>query len=197
MLQKHLRIASVLFVTFTFVTGICYPMLVTGIAHLCFPGQANGSILTRNGTPVGSELIGQQFTSPSYFRTRPSATGPFPYNAAASSGSNLAPLNPALKARVREDVDNLARMDTIRHGPIPVDLVTTSASGLDPHISPAAAHMQVSRVAGARDLPEPFLHAFVDAHTDGRFLGIFGEPRVNVLVLNLALDSLTTLHERR
>ncbi len=189
MILKHTRIAVILMAGFTLLTGFAYPVVITGLAHLMFPARAEGSIVTVHGMPTGSSLIGQHFSSPGYFWSRPSATGPFPYNAAASSGSNLAPSNPALRDRVAQDVHRLMDADTTLHDHIPVDLVTASASGLDPDISPAAALIQVPRVASARGMTERDVRALVDSHTEGRFLGSLGEPRVNVLLLNLALDA--------
>ena len=191
MILKHTRIALILLLVFTLLTGGIYPVLVTGMAHLLFPMQSGGSLIVRNGRVLGSALIGQPFTSPSYFWSRPSATVPFPYNGAASGGSNLAPSNPALRIRVQHDIVHLREADTRLNALIPVDLVTSSASGLDPHISPDAASMQIPRVSRARGLTENQLSALVMHHTEGRFLGIFGEPRVNVLMLNLDLDDLT------
>lgn len=174
----------------TLLTGIAYPLAVTGVAQLVFPAQANGSLITRDGQIIGSALIGQPFDDPQYFWGRLSATGPFPYNAAASSGSNYGPLNPALFDMVQARIDALKAADPANQLPIPVDLVTASASGLDPHISPAAAAYQIARVARARGLDESVVRELVTRHTEGRQLGVLGEPRVNVLELNLALDKL-------
>lgn len=189
-MRTLIRPAIVLFLVLTVITGLIYPLVVTGIAQVLFPQQANGSLIVKDGQVVGSQLIGQPFDDPKYFWGRPSATGPFPYNAAASSGSNLGPTNPALIAAVQARLDTLKAADPNNTQPIPVDLVTTSASGLDPHISPAAAAYQVSRVAHARGLDESAVQQLVAQHTQGRDLGVLGEPRVNVLELNLALDAL-------
>ena len=171
-------------VVMTVITGLAYPLIVTGIAQVAFKDQANGSLIEKNGKIVGSSLIGQPFSDPRYFWSRPSATAPMPYNGAASSGSNQGPTNPALKEAVEGRIKD--------HGgktPVPADLVTASGSGLDPHISPAAADYQIARVAKTRNVPEEKLRALVAQHTEGRQLGILGEPRVNVLRLNLALDA--------
>ena len=186
--MTHLRPALVLLVVFTVMTGIVYPAVVTGIAQLVFPRQANGSLIVKDGKVIGSELIGQPFDDPKYFWGRPSATSPFGYNAAASSGSNLSPTNPALIKSVQERVDALRAADPDNKAPVPVDLVTASASGLDPHISPAAALYQVTRVAKARRMQPEAVRTLVDRYTEGRQFGFLGEPRVNVLALNLALD---------
>jgi K+-transporting ATPase ATPase C chain len=178
----------VLLALLTLVTGVAYPMLVTGVARLVFPWQAGGSVLVVTGEPHGSALIGQSFTSPRYFWGRLSATSPRAYNAAASSGSNRSPTNPALLAAARERIAAL-RAAGDATGPVPVDLVTASASGLDPHVDPAAALYQVVRVAHARGLSPQRVLALVRSHTEERTLGLLGEPRVNVLELNLALDS--------
>jgi K+-transporting ATPase ATPase C chain len=187
----HCRAAILSLVMLTLVTGLVYPALVTAIAQIFFPSQANGSLVLRDGTPVGSALIGQPFDAPKYFWGRPSATVPFAYNAGASAGSNLSLTNPSQVKAVRERVDALRATDPGNAAPIPVDLVTASASGLDPHISPAAARYQMGRVARARKLDEAFVRQLVDRHTEGRQLGFLGEPRVNVLALNLALDALS------
>jgi len=187
-MTASLRPALVSLLLLTVITGVVYPLVVTGIAQLAFPFQANGSLIVRDGKTVGSALIGQPFDDSRYFWGRPSATSPFPYNAAASSGSNLSPTNPALISAVQGRVDTLRSADPGNTAAVPVDLVTASASGLDPHISPAAALYQVSRVARARRLEPDAVRALVERHTEGRFLGLLGEPRVNVLALNLALD---------
>lgn len=180
-----------LFLLWTLVTGLAYPLLVTGLGQLLFPVQANGSlILDPAGQPAGSALIGQRFDVPQYFWGRPSATAPHPYNAAASSGSNLGPTNPALIEAIRARVQTYVGESQVSRNPIPVDLVTASASGLDPHISIAGARYQIARVARARGLAPERLDALIDSHSEGRQWGILGEPRVNVLKLNLALDAL-------
>lgn len=184
------RPALTLFVLLSAVTGIVYPVAVTGIAKVLFPDAAEGSLIVVNGKPVGSRLIGQNFTDPKYFWGRPSATGPMPYNASASSGSNQGPLNPALKEAVKARIDALKSSDPSQTAPIPEDLVTASGSGLDPQISPAAARWQVPRIARIRGLDVAEVNTLIDAHTEGRQLGLLGEPRVNVLALNLALDQL-------
>ena len=189
MIRSQLRPALVALAFFTLLTGVLYPLAVTGIAQLVFPAQANGSLITRKNEIVGSLLIGQPFTGEKYFWARPSATAPFAYNAAASSGSNLGPTNPALASAVQERVQALRAADPQNTAPIPVDLVTSSASGLDPHISIASAFYQAARVARARNMTEAQVRALIQAHTQSRGLGFLGEPTVNVLELNLALDS--------
>ena len=184
----HLRPALVVLVALTLVTGVAYPLLVTGIAQAVFPFQAQGSLISKDGKLVGSALIGQPFDDPRYFWGRPSATSPFPNNAASSTGSNLSPTNPDLVKTVQGRVDALRAADPGNTAPVPVDLVTASGSGLDPHVSPAAALYQVSRVAKARKLEPEAVRKLVEQHTEGRWLGVLGEPRVNVLALNLALD---------
>lgn len=185
---KELKPALLMLIVLTVITGAAYPALVTGIAQLLFKSEANGSLVEREGKVVGSKLIGQPFSDPKYFWGRPSATAPLPYNAAASSGSNQGPLNPALEDAVKARVEALKNVDPAQLSPIPVDLVTASGSGLDPHISPAAAAWQAPRVARLRGLPTEEVQKLVDAHTEGRSVGFLGEPRVNVLLLNLALD---------
>ncbi len=184
----HIRPALVLLIVLSVLTGLVYPVVVTGIAQLVFPRQANGSLIVRDGKVVGSALIGQPFDDPKYFWGRPSATSPFPYNAASSSGSNQGPTNPALYDAVKGRVEALRAADPGNTAPGPADLVTASGSGLDPHISPAAALYQIGRVARARKLDEAAVRQLVEQHTEGRQLGFLGEPRVNVLTLNLALD---------
>jgi K+-transporting ATPase ATPase C chain len=186
--MKQLRAAFVVFVLLTILTGVLYPALVTVIAQGVFPHQANGSLMQRNGATIGSELIGQYFDESKYFWSRPSATSPVAYNAGSSAGSNLGPTNPALLDAVRERVELVRKAHPDQSGPVPIDLVTASASGLDPHISPAAAEYQIMRVAKARGLREDVLRQLVQAHTELRTFGVLGEPRVNVLRLNLALD---------
>jgi len=195
-MSGHIRPALVMLLLFTLITGLIYPLVVTGIAQFIFPRQANGSIILHDGKAVGSELIGQQFDDPQYFWGRLSATGGFPYNAfnaetlTGSSGSNYGPMNPALFQAAQGRIDALRAADESNREPIPVDLVTASASGLDPNISVAAAYHQVHRVALARGLSDGEVAALVDKYTQGRQFFFLGEPRVNVLELNLALDGL-------
>ncbi|HEY6512397.1 MAG TPA: potassium-transporting ATPase subunit KdpC [Burkholderiaceae bacterium] len=184
-----LRPALLLFVLLSFVTGLLYPLLVTGVAQVAFPAAANGSLIVRDGKVVGSRLIGQPFADPKHFWSRPSATVPMAYNGGASSGSNLGPLNPALHDAVKARIEALRAADPGNTAAVPADLVTTSASGLDPHISVAAAYYQAARVAKARGLQEAAMRELIERHTEGRWLGFIGEPRVNVLELNLALDA--------
>lgn len=195
---RHIRASLVILLTMTVLLGLAYPLALTGLSRVVFPGQASGSLVERDGRIVGSTLIGQNFSSDRYFHGRPSATVdadpsdatktvPAPYNAANSAGSNLGPTSKALVERVQEDV---VKLGGSKDKPVPVDLVTTSGSGLDPHISPAAASWQVATVARARNLPEAEVQKLVVQHTEGRMFGVLGEPRVNVLALNLALDVL-------
>jgi len=186
---RQIKTALILLGIFTVITGIIYPLFVTGIAQAFFHNKANGSLITDNGTNVGSELIGQPFSDPQYFWGRLSATAPSPYNASASSGSNYGPSNPALLESVQARIDALKAVDPDNNQPVPVDLVTFSASGLDPDVSVAAANYQVPRVARYRGLSEEQISALVSKFTEDRQLGILGEPRVNVLKLNLALDA--------
>lgn len=189
--MKELRTAIVMLAVLTVLTGVIYPLAVTGIAQVVFPAQAAGSLVVKGGKTVGSLLIGQPFDDPKYFWSRPSATAPAPYNGVSSSGSNYGPLSEALRDAVNGRIAALRAADPGQTGPIPVDLVTASASGLDPHISPAAAFYQVARIARARGRHEARVRALVAAHVEGRQLGFLGEPRVNVLQLNLALDELS------
>ena len=190
MLQTTLQsIRALLF--FTVITGVAYPLVVTGIAQLVFKDKANGSLIVKDDKVLGSRLIGQPFSDPKYFWSRASGTSPQPYNGAASSGTNQGPTNPALKEAVEGRVKALRDAGGDAAQPVPVDLVTASGSGLDPHISPAAAEYQIARVAKARNIPEDKVRALVARYTEGRQLGILGEPRVNVLELNLALDAAT------
>lgn len=187
---KQLKTTILLLLIFTLLTGLIYPVLVTSIAQLFFPFQANGSLIKHNNKLIGSELIGQSFTNADYFWGRPSATIPFPYNAKNSSGSNFGPTNPHFLSAVKNRVATLQKSDPHKQGAIPVDLVTTSGSGLDPEISPFAALYQVSRIANARGIPEQKILLLIQHLTKNRYLGILGEPRLNVLQLNLALDNL-------
>lgn len=192
LMLSSLRTAAVLLGSFTLITGLGYPLAVTAVAQISFPKQANGSMLVVNGRVVGSTLVGQVFSGAGYFWGRPSATSPVPYNASASTGSNLGPSNPALLKAIDERVAALRAADPeAASTPVPIDLVTSSGSGLDPHISLAAARYQVRRIARARGIAEERVRALVDAHSDTRTLGVLGEPRVNVLLLNLALDEAT------
>jgi K+-transporting ATPase ATPase C chain len=188
---KHLKPALILFLALSVLTGVVYPLVVTVLAQAIFPEEANGSLLTdKKGKVVGSELIGQQFSEPKYFWGRPSATSPNAYNAAASSGSNFGTNNPALVDAVKARIEALKAVDVDNKAPIPVDLITASGSGLDPHISIAAANYQINRVAKARHVSQEKIRALVQENTESRQLGFLGEPRVNVLKLNVALDTL-------
>jgi K+-transporting ATPase ATPase C chain len=186
---KMLKSTLLLFLMLTLITGVAYPLVVTGVASLTMPGKASGSVITREGKAMGSALLGQSFSDPGHFWSRPSATGPQPYNGAASSGSNLSPTNPALIDALQARVNALREADPGNNAAVPIDLVTASGSGLDPHISPAAALYQVPRVARVRGLNEAELSELVKANTESRTFGLLGEPRVNVLKLNLALDA--------
>lgn len=190
-MKETLRPAVMLFVVLTVITGVIYPLTVTGLAQVLFPHQANGSIVMVNGKASGSELIGQQFSAPGYFWGRLSATGPHPYNAGASSGSNLGPLNPALTDAAKARIDALKAGDPENKQPVPVDLVTASGSGLDSEISLAAAYYQGGRVARVRNVPVEMVRALIVQHAVYPWLGFFGEPRVNVLKINLALDAIS------
>ena len=187
-MRSLMRPALMFVALMTLLTGVLYPAAITGLAQLLFPSQANGSLVVVDGTVRGSRLVGQPFSAPGYLWSRPSATGPTPYNGAASSGSNQGPSNPALHDAVVARVGALRAADSTLTGPVPVDLVTASGSGLDPHISVAAATVQVPRIARARGMAPEAVQAVIAAHTEQRFLGVFGEPRVNVLLVNLALD---------
>lgn len=190
MFVRLIRPAVSLLALMTILLGIVYPLVITGVAKVAFSRQAEGSLIYQNGKLAGSTLIGQSFSDPKYFWGRPSATSPQPYNGLASSGSNLGPLNPALLDAVKANVKALHDADPDNRQPVPVDLVTASGSGLDPEISPAGAHYQAARVARARNLPLAQVEALIGAHEQGRLFGLFGERRVNVLNLNLALDRL-------
>lgn len=187
-MKTLIRPAVSLFVALSVVTGLVYPLLVTGVAKVAFADQAAGSLIVKDGKAVGSSLIGQNFSDPKYFWGRPSATSPMPYNAAGSSGSNQGPLNPALVDAVKGRVEALKAADPGNTAPVPVDLVTASASGLDPHISVAAAQYQAARVARVRGMSDDAMRSLISEHAEGRLLGLLGESRVNVLALNLALD---------
>jgi len=189
-MKSLIRPAITLFVLLSVVTGIVYPLAVTGVAQVAFPHQASGSLIVKDGQPVGSSLIGQNFTDPKYFWGRPSATGPMPYNAANSSGSNQGPTNPALVDAVKGRIEALKAADPANTAPIPVDLVTASGSGLDPEVSVAAAEYQLNRVARARRLAPDVVKSLIAQHATDRLFGLLGERRVNVLTLNLALDRL-------
>ena len=189
-MKEHIRPALTMLAILTLLTGLVYPLAVTSLAQLLFPHQANGSLIVREGKVIGSELIGQYFDEPKYFWGRPSATSPFPYNAAASGGSNLGPTNPVLIEGIKARVAALRAADPGNDAAVPVDLVTASGSGLDPHISPSAAQYQVKRVARARGLGEDTVKALVTQYTEARQFGFLGEQRVNVLKLNLTLDDM-------
>jgi K+-transporting ATPase ATPase C chain len=189
-MKSLIRPAVVLFLLLSVVTGIAYPVVVTGIAMTVFPHQAAGSLITRDGNAIGSELIGQAFSDPKYFWSRPSFTSPQPYNGVASGGSNLGPLNPALTDGIKKNIDALHAADPTNTAPIPVDLVTGSGSGLDPEISLAAAYYQGPRIARIRGMPPQAVHSLIATHAHGPQFGFLGEPRVNVLELNLALDAM-------
>lgn len=191
MWKRELRPALLMFLVLTVITGALYPLGVTGIAGLLFPNQVDGSLIRKEGEVVGSRLVGQPFDDPKYFWGRPSATGPFPYNASASSGSNLGPANDVLKKAVADRVAALKSADPENTDPVPVDLVTASGSGLDPHITPASAEYQVGRVAKRRGLEEEVVRGLIARQTEGRQFGVLGEQRVHLLGLNLALDDLT------
>ena len=188
MIREQIKPAILVFIILSIITGIFYPLFVTGIAQVFFPRQANGSVIYKDGKPVGSELIGQPFSDPKYFWGRLSATIPVPFNAASSSGSNFGNSNPALLEAIKARLNALKTTDPDNHNPIPIDLVTASASGLDPHISLAAAYYQIPRVARLQGLTQDTVEAIVKQHTYGRFLGLLGEPVVNVLEINLALE---------
>lgn len=188
MFVRHLRTAIITLAVFTLLTGLIYPLAITGLAQVLFPAQANGSLIREHGKIIGSALIGQQFTGPKYFWSRPSATEPYPYNAAASSGANYGPMNPVFLAKVKARVARLKKADPGYKHPIPADLVTSSGSGLDPEISIASALYQLPRVAEARHMSVKEVRSLIRKYTEGRFLGLLGEPGVNVLKLNLALD---------
>jgi K+-transporting ATPase ATPase C chain len=192
-MSSLIRPAIVLFLIMTAITGIAYPLVVTGIAQLVFPDQAGGSLVMKGGKAVGSRLIGQNFSDPKYFWSRPSATSPQPYNGTGSTASNLGPLNPALTDGIKKNIDALHAADPTNTAPVPVDLVTASGSGLDPELSLAGARYQVARVAQVRGLSQAAVQRLVDSHARGKWLGLLGEPRVNVLELNLALDDLTAV----
>jgi potassium-transporting ATPase KdpC subunit len=190
MFLRQVRTAALLIILMTILTGILYPLAITGLAQLLFPGKANGSMIVKQGKVLGSELIGQQFSSPKYFWGRLSATNPFAYNAKASTGSNYGHLNSALFDVVNRRIQDLKSMDILNNQPIPVDLATSSSSGLDPHLSVAAAEYQATRIARIRGMNEQQVRSIITRNTEGRTFGVLGEPRVNVLKLNLALDEL-------
>ena len=187
---RELRIVIVMFILLTVVTGIAYPLLITAVAQIAFPHQANGSLIVRGEKLVGSELLGQSFNDPKYFWGRPSATSAFPNDASSSTGSNYGPTNPAQLEAVKNRLEAIRKAQPDQSGPVPIELVTASASGLDPHISPGAAEYQVPRVAAARGISPDQVRNLVKEHTEGRTFGLLGEPRVNVLTLNIALEHL-------
>lgn len=187
--ERLIRPAITLFVVLSLVTGLIYPLLVTGIAQAAFPNQANGSLILRDGKPIGSHLIGQAFSDPKHFWGRPSATSPMSNNGGASGGSNLGPTNTVLTGIVKSRIDALRAADPGNAAPVPIDLVTASASGLDPHISLASVNYQAARVARLNGMKEPQVRALIERYTEGIWLGFLGEPRVNVLELNLAIDA--------
>jgi K+-transporting ATPase ATPase C chain len=187
---RQLRPTLVIFVAMTLLTGVIYPLAVSAVAWTVFPAAANGNLIVKDGKVIGSRLIGQPFDNDKYFWSRPTATGPYPYNAGVSSGSNLGPINPALIDAVKQRVADARAKHPEQKGDVPIDLVTASGSGLDPHISPAAAYYQIERVAAARNLKPDEVRQLVERHVEIRTLGILGEPRVNVLLLNLALEKL-------
>jgi K+-transporting ATPase ATPase C chain len=189
-MKTLVRPAISLFILLSIITGLFYPVVITGIGKALFPAQAAGSLIVKDGKPIGSTLIGQNFSDPKYFWGRPSATSPQPYNGAASSGSNQGPLNPALTDAVKGRIEALKAADPDNKLPIPVDLVTASGSGLDPHVSPSAANYQLARVARVRHLDKAVVEKLIAGQTESRQWGVFGEPRVNVLQLNLALDNI-------
>ncbi|WP_233839935.1 potassium-transporting ATPase subunit KdpC [Dyella sp. 2HG41-7] len=191
-MSRLIRNAVSMLLVMTLITGIAYPLIATGVAQVLFPHQANGSLIEKSGKPIGSELIGQYFDDPKYFWGRPSATTPQPNNGTASNGSNLGPSNTALRDAVQQRIDALHKADPGNGAPVPEDLITASGSGLDPQISPAAAQYQIARVARVRKLGEDQVQGLIVKYTEGRQLGLLGEPRVNVLQLNLALDQMQT-----
>jgi potassium-transporting ATPase KdpC subunit len=188
MFKEQIRPAILVFIVLTIITGVVYPVVVTGIAQLFFHNKANGSLIYRNGRPIGSSLIGQPFDDPKYFWGRPSVTSPVPYNSSSSSGSNLGPSSPALVDAAKTRIKSLRAVDPGNTNSIPIDLVTSSASGLDPHLSLAGIYYQIPRVARTRGLPQDAIKIIILEHTSGRLLGLIGEPVVNILELNLALD---------
>lgn len=197
MFLKSLRTAVISTLLLTVITGLIYPFLVTGVAQIIFPGKANGSLIVKNGKAVGSELIGQPFSSAKYFWSRLSATSPFAYNAGASTGSNYGPMNPALIDAAQKRIHDLKSADSLSTQPVPVDLATASGSGLDPHISLASALYQLPRVAGARNISSEQVRSLVQQSTEQRQFGLLGEPRVNVLKLNLALDEMPSTSKEK